>query len=596
MSLQVWLPLCGNINDQGVLGVSTSGAPASWGNGKIGKCATFTGNIANRITTPDIQALRHTNNFSYCVWLNQNYSSTADTQQYAFTYGRADVGSYGYGIWIKSASVIACWFGARVTELTCPANEWHHVAVTVSGTTIKYYVDGILSKTATTATLPTYLDSECKGLGLGCFHYSGDIYPYYGSMNDFRIYDHCLSAREIKEISKGLFLHYPLNSPYTTTLTNKYSGDNAEGKGSSGDFTITKLANERGYNYKFSYTGTGSNKWMNIYFPNVTFTAGKIYDYSCKTRLNSNSNVSFYFRASRISNDWVTSTQNVCSNKGKWIEHHIRLTLAATSDRSGTSYTTQPLIEYYTNNMSTSGTVYSLDIDIKDIQIVESPDNNDIPFHNSSYKSSTMNDTSGYLSTAIPSGTIGYSSDSPRYDGSYIFSDTSHFKLTQPLVSPSQFTCSFWVKPTSLGSYAIITSNYNNPSSGFWIAVNCENSGLWFYNGSYARSNKGLLTLNTWYHACLVFKDGVFTWYQNGEAAGTTDLSSRSKTLDIANTISIGNSFTGTQWNTNFNGNISDFRMYSTALSATDVKELYNTPISLTNTGTLMTQGEFKEV
>ena len=61
-------------------------------------------------------------------------------------------------------------------------------------------------------TLPSYSDGN--GLGLGYFHYTGNLYPYYGDMNDFRIYDECLSKEQIKEISRGLILHYPLNSGY----------------------------------------------------------------------------------------------------------------------------------------------------------------------------------------------------------------------------------------------------------------------------------------------------------------------------------------------------------------------------------------------
>ena len=43
------------------------------------------------------------------------------------------------------------------------------------------------------------------------------------------------------------------------------------------------------------------------------------------------------------------------------------------------------------------------------------------------------------------------------------------------------------------------------------------------------------------------------------------------------------------------NGYISDFRLYATVLSDADIKELYNSPISVTNTGALITLGEFKE-
>lgn len=405
-----------------------------------------------------------------------------------------------------------------------------------------------------------------------------------------------MSAREVKEIAKGIVVHYPLSNLYNTTLSsNKYKGDNAEGKGEGSSFTITKLANERGYNYKFSYTGTGKSQWHNFYFPHVSFTAGKIYDYSCKTRCNSTTNVQLFFRASRVGNDWVASMQNICEKTGVWVERHIRLKLAATSDRSGSTLTTSPLIEFYTNDMSTSGTSYAVNVDVKDIQIAESPNNTDIPFMDSRFVDTTMIDTAGYRCTASPSGSIGLSSNTPRYDASYVFDSKAYFKSTQPVVRPSQFSVSFWVYPISCGAYSTVIANAGDPSTGFWIAVNTESVGLWFYNGSYLKSNKGLLSMNTWHHAVFVFNNGVCTWYQNGENAGSADLSSRTKTLGISNTIAIGNSYTGSSWNTNFNGCISDVRMYETALSAADVKELYNTPISLTNTGVLMTQGEFKE-
>ena len=51
MALRVWLPLNGNLENKGISGITMSGTPASWGNGKIGKCATFTGNVNQRLTS-----------------------------------------------------------------------------------------------------------------------------------------------------------------------------------------------------------------------------------------------------------------------------------------------------------------------------------------------------------------------------------------------------------------------------------------------------------------------------------------------------------------------------------------------------------------
>ena len=590
MSLQVWLPLNGNTSNQGLKGLSMAGSPASWGNGKIGKCATFTGST-NNVIYNNTTELNYTDNFSFCLWVNHNYTGSAP--QYAFTVGRADAGGFGYGLEATSSSNINLRFGTRIIGISCSANEWHHIALTVSGTTIKVYKDGALATTSTPATLPNYSDGN--GLGLGCFHFSGDIYPYYGSLNDFRIYNHCLSAKEVKEISKGLICHYKLSNPYETGQSNKYSGAVAEGNMNySGPFTKTALENERGYNYKLTYTGNGNNTWPNMKAGNYSFTAGKRYYYSCKVRCHS-ANFSMQLRASRSDNDWVTITTNVINSSladGKWHEYVVSRIVNSTYDRSGSTVTCNPTLEFYTESLSTANKVYSADFDIKDVQVIESDCY--VPFIDNSMITTEVSDCSGLGNNGTKVGNITYKNSSIRYDGCYTFTGDDYIKIPKPITisNSSYFTVSMWVKPESgCGNYSTVLSNFSYPASGFWMAINTEGSGTWFYNGAYAHGNS-LLTVGQWSHIAMVFNAGTITWYTNGVATSTSNVSSR--TTQFTDYIAIGNSYTGTSWNTDFVGNISDVRIYSTILSSEDIKALYNTSASVDKNGNMYAY-EFKE-
>lgn len=76
--------------------------------------------------------------------------------------------------------------------------EWHHICLICDEVNVHDYVDGVLTKTVI--------------YNGGCLN--GDVSvggSYHGRMNDLRIYNHCLSIKEIQEISKCMVLHYPLN-------------------------------------------------------------------------------------------------------------------------------------------------------------------------------------------------------------------------------------------------------------------------------------------------------------------------------------------------------------------------------------------------
>ena len=426
MSLRVWLPLNGNTNNQGLSSITISGSPNSYiATGKIGKCASFAGNTAN-IIYYNTSEFNYTDNFSYCVWINQNFTGTS--QQWAFANGRADYGSYGYGIKINSATDISCFFGSKGVGVSCPTNEWHHIAVTISGNVMKVYKDGILDSTNPTATLPTYSDGN--GLGLGCIHYTGgNIFPFYGSLNDFRIYDHCLSTKEVKEISKGLCLHYKLDGVCNTIDSTEWD--------CSG----------------FNYNGTNSN----ITIESISSRYSSSYNYSTN---DSTTNVAPCFSSGQTQNELTTSI---------W------------------------------------------------------------------FKTDTLNSTKPNL--------ISLGEDS-----------FWRFRLAS--------ATSIWAY-IRVGSTQVATT-LTVPSSITSSLID-----------------------NKWHLCAVSFKNGIITIYIDGISIGTYNASSTAEYITCGASGSTWHLAGYTSTSESFIGNLSDFRIYSTALSDSDILELYNSPINIDNKGNL---------
>lgn len=598
MGLQVWMPMIGNINNQGLSNLSNLS-----GNYVQGTCSTF-GKCLNVPNSSPISfmadGLVNAKKFSVCFWTLADNSTKADWNQMLKLGDKKTDGSDGSYFRFESCKTYprACSFHnndiyaitAASRILGSSNGTWYHVCVTYDGTELKSYTNGNLIGT----------DIGNGGYLTGYVQIGSA--NYFGLMNDLRIYDEVISRKQIRSIYNLQIIHYPLNNIYEVGITNKYFGDAAEGAlDYDGNYiTRTKLSNERGYNYKLSYTGTGKDLWNALTIgSHFSFTAGRTYYYSCKVRCHSKSNTQLFLRAARCDNDWVTTMVDTLNSDGQWHEYTVSQTINANFDRSGTTVTCNPWVEFYTNNMSTSGMSYTFDIDIKDIQVTEGQK---YSFIANEMVTSSVSDISGYSNNA----SVGIGVQSPRYDACYYFSAKSYLKFPNPIYAKKTIyglTINMWVRLDSgCGGYATILSGLNNPPSNFpWICVNTEGSGLWSYIVSnapqYGRGmSNELLSLNTWYMITYVFNSGSVYWYLNGTRKGDI---TKYTTLNYINAdmeyLALGNSYSGTQWNTNFCGWISDFRMFTTVLSADDVKALYQNSASITSTGQVMLAGEVIE-
>lgn len=590
MPLKLWLPLDGTNENRGISGVTMSGSPNSWGNGRTGKCATFNNNTGNCIANTTKEFDYTVEDFSWAIWAKKDYSSITASSMWIFTVGRADAGGRGYGLRAASTAQVQVWFGTSTWNINCPDNEWHHFAFTRKGTAIKIYRDGALITSATFGgTLPTYSDGN--GPGVGCFHYIGNIYPLIGAISDFRIYNHTLSAKEVYELSRALIVHYPLSAPGNAnpnllTWTKNYT-------------EATPYAHTSSAKDGFKYLGDDSL---------ITVTPGKTY----YVQLKSDGTLS----ASHASGAGVVSDKftfwfyirniGTSKNVGQY-DQTTCFTSASTgllvNDPDSQLYVwkwTAPSnaqdITLRTNSYSDGTTAVTLKF--WDFKIEEGTYTSYVPSKNSAqygeleYGTGTVRDATGRGIDLVYSGTGStHVSGSPRYSTAVDFNQAAYLYNSNFSCTVPQFTIAFWLKPTVSASaqhfiFGVFDSWANDGIGMF------RNSGTSSYQtvmrssaeSSYGNTGSMAYTVGEWTHVAITWNGTTMIVYQNAAASVTKTYGLSGECL--LKKIYLGNSmFHGHPASETDEAAMSDFRLYGTALTADDVKYLYETSAAIDNSG-----------
>jgi hypothetical protein len=148
-------------------------------------------------------------------------------------------------------------------------------------------------------------------------------------------------------------------------------------------------------------------------------------------------------------------------------------------------------------------------------------------------------------------------------------------------------TCSAWFKKTSsTGNYSYISRfGTNATSSQIAISIDERSSNLnklrfEIYGGFTALESELTITENVWYHVAGVYSGG--TWntnncklYLNGVEISLTNSTNTTTTPSITDTtLVLGSDGNSNSWD--LDGSIANFRLYSKALNADQVKELYD--------------------
>lgn len=213
----------------------------------------------------------------------------------------------------------------------------------------------------------------------------------------------------------------------------------------------------------------------------------------------------------------------------------------------------------------------------------------------------TEYDVSGYMNNGTKTGTITYSSDAPRYDMCEFFDGSSYISTSAGTFNWFDFsecTISVWMKPTykpsGYSGSVGISHDYANNNKAFALVNHAGNFVAYYNNTSYSYVSSGYtLPLNEWHHCAATLDGTTVKVYVDGVLKNTVTIDWSAATSGAGQRIQVGVDYPGTD--EKYTGYYSDVRIYTTALSDDDIRELYNTPVTLTSNGTLLTQGEIVE-
>lgn len=512
--------------------------------GKIGSC--YYGN-KGYLTIP--VTINTANGVTFCGWAK----SSSSTQSYSNPFGYSDnsnihtSGNTRRLEWLGSQDFY--WYDGGIISNgialgRIPSiNDWFHFAISCDGAKTYCYFNGVLASTHN-VDMNTIINNV--------YVFNTPTYSDRGNffINDFRVYDECLSADQIKEISRGLVLHYKMcgnvqipNNCYSNPTFDTSNSDGGwnhwTASGGSGSF-----AQNIDKNFIFRSGQTYSHK--------VVCDSSATYDYLCYQEPEFSGGYRSMCAIIKAY-DGAKITENICyptwnSRNGgvenrKWtsvnkLRDGFYLCKCEGIKQDGSN----DLVGIY---VKPGKTIYISECYLE---------NNYERCSDFWTRTDIEYDGSGFKNHGTVSGNVTLSADSPRYTGSYNLSDGNY--ITAPgFTYINSGSISFWAKINTIASNGWLP--FTGPTTGYYIMASTGGTGS-FYHNSAGKETKTIYedgkvitapsSIGVWHHYVITNVD-LTTWTK----------------------------FMINNYNYNWNANMqmSDIRVYSTILDATDVAELY---------------------
>lgn len=584
MSLRIWLPLNGDLKNNGINQYEiTTINTISWVNGKIGKAVQIgNGNqVTNGISINSNLEDILVGNYSISVWIkplgNHVHYNGAIISSGDWNNTSAH-SKWSFGVSQDNTKVdVLCTGYNTYLNCSCPVNEWTHLACVYNGTNVvKLYKNGEYVGQYQNNNFPTQRPtSSASNTTIGRETYANGYFSFNGCINDLRIYDHALSEKEIKKISQGLILHYALNRS-GFGQENLLSGNNAKILTWTNYMPNSVILSGNGYDNKYTLI-KGIGGWEKIFTEPITVTSGDTYTLSFIYSVEQD----YVGYSGQFGLSVCSTSQNKYGNDTDVItKFNFGLTKKDKTKASITFTPNSNTIYLVANGGCINDGQENISFYISYLKLEKGekatpwcPNSADTEYTTLGLNDNIEYDLSGYNRNAIRTNGITHNTDTPKYNVNSTFNGSDVIKAEALPASAS--TISFWLKVSTIPSsiMAIFADSHDDDAS---------NMGLGFYNSnmfflgtkktSVFKDFTGIFMKDQWNHLVII-KDNDTTYriYCNGEL------------LPNGNTSTYMDHHTDELWignrdynNRYLNGQMSDFRVYATALSQADIAELYS--------------------
>lgn len=568
MSLIYHAPMLGNIHNQGILNIQSLDKHwTSDESGKIGKCIKTVSTSQIDTSIPASEWNINENSISMCGWFKFPFSEIKEKIE-SYAYNSTRTMTQGNLLGYNSYGGIALAYNSnnmyndgefsnlsvyasirrgnslrRNAGYSIPFDKWIHLCAVFDRDekTSFTYVNGELYSqssidfnfTDISATHNFYINVHGVDGGNG----PGMNIPIY--INDVRLYNHALSANEVKNIARGLVVHYPLNDRMVEPTQNIITGLRVGGR--------TVIVD----NNKIQNTGENIDTYFYIKTPPML--AGETYTISCYCSGLDTDNDDCKFGVGAQATTNAKHCGIIDIHNG-----YNELTFECPSELNDAK---EVILDDIAGTWRTNIiTLSNIQLELKD--------------HRTGYTSfnTTRNniigiyDISGFSNNGTVNGNLSISNATPRYKSVTYFpaaTTISHKRCVDNI--DQEWTCCAWVKLDNVSSTKYLNNyNYGNRIVHVTVPLLYLNQG----DNDYYMYGDTAVNANEWTHIAFVFQNStdLRNVYINGALTNHYGPNKTSTPLGIPDTVIIGQGF---------DGYMSDYREYTTALSADDIAELY---------------------